>query len=166
MIRKRIRNKEATVMTSGETKSRLSKGESIGVMDVDVVTCGTCGVMSGTDAVLSFPVAYPGSFMRAGDITINGVPCLPGPCPNERLRHQERGLRESSEPRHSYGPILKSGTMMWELLPSCYDIDTPEDLVRLMTDLQAGTGGNLAICPQTYKALAVLARSRVGRDKF
>jgi uncharacterized protein (DUF39 family) len=70
---------EAVVMTAGELKSRLSEGESIGVKDVDVVTCGTCGVMSGTYAVLSFPVASPGLFQRASDITINGVPGMPGP---------------------------------------------------------------------------------------
>jgi len=85
LIRKRIRDREAVVMTAGELKSRLLKGESIGVKDVDVVTCGTCGVMSGTFAVLSFPVASPGLFLRASDITMNGVPGMPGPCPNERL---------------------------------------------------------------------------------
>ncbi len=84
-IRKRIRDGESVVMTAAEFKSRLSEGEPIGVRDVDVVTCGTCGIMSGTYAVLSFPVASPGSFLRADTLTLNGVPCIPGPCPNERL---------------------------------------------------------------------------------
>ncbi|MCK9330383.1 MAG: methanogenesis marker 16 metalloprotein, partial [Candidatus Cloacimonetes bacterium] len=52
---------------------------------VDVVTTGTCGVMSGTAAILSVPVAAPGTFERAEWVWLNGVPCMPGPCPNERL---------------------------------------------------------------------------------
>lgn len=84
-IRERVREGKAAVMTAGELKARLSGGEPIGVGDVDVVTCGTCGVMSGTYAVLSIPVASPGSFLRAETVTLNSVPCTPGPCPNERL---------------------------------------------------------------------------------
>jgi putative methanogenesis marker 16 metalloprotein len=84
-IRKRIRDRKAVVMTAMELKSRLAGGEPIGARDVDVVTCGTCGVMSGTYAILSVPVAPPGSFLRADRVTLNGVPCIPGPCPNERL---------------------------------------------------------------------------------
>jgi putative methanogenesis marker 16 metalloprotein len=84
-VRKRIMDRKAVIMTAPELKSRIADGEKIGVRDVDVVTCGTCGVMSGTYAVLSFPVASPGSFRQADRITLNGVPCIPGPCPNERL---------------------------------------------------------------------------------
>ena len=40
------------------------KGE-IGLKDVDVVTTATRAIMSGTYAVLSFPLAAPGSFIRA-----------------------------------------------------------------------------------------------------
>ena len=60
------------------------KGE-IGLKDVDVVTTATRAIMSGTYAVLSFPLAAPGSFIRASSARINGVPAYPGPCPNERL---------------------------------------------------------------------------------
>jgi putative methanogenesis marker 16 metalloprotein len=41
--------------------------------------------MSGTYAVLSFPIAEPCSFIRANRVWINGVPTSIGPCPNERL---------------------------------------------------------------------------------
>jgi putative methanogenesis marker 16 metalloprotein len=102
-IRKRIRDGESIVMTAGELKSRLSRGESISIRDVDVVTCGTCGIMSGTYAVLSFPVASPGSFLRAGDITINGVPCIPGPCPNERLGIVDLMVFGTAHGSSSYG---------------------------------------------------------------
>lgn len=82
-IRTRIKNGTAVVLTAEEIKHRFAHGET--VSDVDVVTCGTCGVMSGTYAVLSIPVASPGTFLRAESISLNDVPAIPGPCPNERL---------------------------------------------------------------------------------
>lgn len=82
-IRERIRKGTAVILTATEFKKRLEEREPYD--DVDVVTCGTCGVMSGTYAVLSVPVAKPGTFLRADTVTLNGVPATPGPCPNERL---------------------------------------------------------------------------------
>jgi hypothetical protein len=52
--------------------------------------------------------------------------------------------------------------MTWELLPSCYDIDTKEDLVRLKMDLQAVTGENRVLCSRTREALAVLSTAIAG----
>ena len=57
----------------------------ISLNDVDVVAIAIWATMSGTYAVLSFPLAAPGSFVRASSARINGVPAFPGPCPNERL---------------------------------------------------------------------------------
>lgn len=82
-IRERIDKGNAVILTAEEFKRRLKADELI--EDVDVITCGTCGVMSGTYAVLSIPVAAPGSFLRADTVSLNGVPAIPGPCPNERL---------------------------------------------------------------------------------
>lgn len=79
----KIRERRARVMTASELKELVRKGEPAG--DVDVVTCGTFGVMSGTMAVLSVPVAEAGAFRRADTISLNGVPAAPGPCPNESL---------------------------------------------------------------------------------
>jgi len=85
-IRERIRNKCAVVLTASEFKKQVDEREPDKLLrDVDVVTCGTCGVMSGTYAVLSVPVSPPGTFLRADTVTLNGVPAIPGPCPNERL---------------------------------------------------------------------------------
>lgn len=84
-IEERIRDGSAVVLTAAELKRRIREGESLTPEDVDVVTCGTCGVMSGTTAVLSVPVAPPGTFFRADTVSLNGVPAFPGPCPNERL---------------------------------------------------------------------------------
>jgi len=49
------------------------------------VTTGTFGVMSGTLAVLHLPVTAPGTFRHAEKVWLNGVPAIPGPCPNEGL---------------------------------------------------------------------------------
>ena len=84
-IDERIRNGTAVVYTAAEFKHLIREGAEITAADVDVVTTGTCGVMSGTAAILSVPVAAPGTFERAERAWLNGVPCMPGPCPNERL---------------------------------------------------------------------------------
>lgn len=84
-IRERIRAGKAVVLTASEFKRRIRDGERPRPEEVDVVTCGTCGVMSGTAALLSVQVAPPGTFGRAEAVRLNGVPAYPGPCPNERL---------------------------------------------------------------------------------
>lgn len=71
--------------TASEFKAMIREGGRPTPEDVDVVTCGTMGVMSGTMAVLSIPVAGPGEFRKADSITLNGVPGHVGPCPNESL---------------------------------------------------------------------------------
>jgi rSAM/selenodomain-associated transferase 1 len=47
--------------------------------------------------------------------------------------------------------------LTWGVLPSCYDIDTMEDLVRLVMDLRTATGGRPVMCPRTREALVALA---------
>ena len=84
-IDEKIRNGSAVVYTAAEFKRLIREGAEVSAADVDVVTTGTCGVMSGTAAILSVPVAEPGAFERAERAWVNGVPCMPGPCPNERL---------------------------------------------------------------------------------
>jgi len=84
-IDEKIRNGSAIVYTAAEFKRLVREGVEVTAADVDVVTTGTCGVMSGTAAILSVPVAAPGEFERADRAWLNGVPCMPGPCPNERL---------------------------------------------------------------------------------
>ena len=84
-IQRRISERRARVYTASEFKAIIRDGRRPALEDVDVVTCGTMGVMSGTMAVLSIPVADPGTFKRADSIAINGVPGTVGPCPNESL---------------------------------------------------------------------------------
>jgi putative methanogenesis marker 16 metalloprotein len=84
-INEKIKGGNVTVLTAEEV-SRLVREDNPPVAeDVDVVTTGTCGIMSGTAAVLHVPVAKPGIFKKAKKIFLNGVPGFPGPCPNEWL---------------------------------------------------------------------------------
>lgn len=84
-INERIEQGKAIVLTAQEVCDRVKSGEDLALEDVDVVTTATRAIMSGTYAVLSFPVAEPYSFTRAERAWINGVPASIGPCPNERL---------------------------------------------------------------------------------
>lgn len=84
-IDEKIRSGSAVVYTAAEFKRLVREGAEVTAAEVDVVTTGTCGVVSGTAAILSVPVAAPGTFERAERVWLNGVPCMPGPCPNERL---------------------------------------------------------------------------------
>jgi len=84
-INRKIAEGNAVVCTALELKQRIAEGETIAATDVDVVTTGTFGVMSGTLAVLHLPVTAPGTFRHAEKVWLNGVPAIPGPCPNEGL---------------------------------------------------------------------------------
>ncbi|HJH31271.1 MAG TPA: methanogenesis marker 16 metalloprotein [Methanosarcinaceae archaeon] len=84
-IQDKLDRNEAVVLTAEEICNRIRAGECINFDDVDVVTAATRGIMSGTYVVLSFPVAEPGTFMRAGCVWLNDIPAYVGPCPNERI---------------------------------------------------------------------------------
>jgi putative methanogenesis marker 16 metalloprotein len=84
-ILKKVIQGEAVVITAKEVAELVLSGESSRLSEVDVVTTATRAVMSGTYAVLSFPVAKPASFLRAKRVWINGIAAQVGPCPNENL---------------------------------------------------------------------------------
>ena len=84
-INEKIENGEANIYTAEEFKKLIKKGDAPSFEEDDVVTCGTCGVMSGTAAILNFVVSGPGEFIRAREVYLNGIPAYPGPCPNEWL---------------------------------------------------------------------------------
>lgn len=73
-INGKIERGEAVVMTVQELYDQISAGDRSVAREVDVVTTGTRGIMSGSHAVLSFPVSSPGIFERAARVWINGVP--------------------------------------------------------------------------------------------
>ena len=84
-INRKIEDGEANIYTAEEFKKLIKNDETPSFDEVDVVTCGTCGVMSGTAAILNFIVSDPGVFIRANEVYLNGVPAYAGPCPNEWL---------------------------------------------------------------------------------
>lgn len=84
-IIEKAKRKEAVVMTASEVSELVLNGQTDRLSEVDVVTTATRAVMSGTFAVLSFPVARLASFLRAKNAWINGVAAQVGPCPNENL---------------------------------------------------------------------------------
>ena len=84
-INEKIENGEANIYTAEEFKKLIKQDNAPSFEEVDVVTAGTCGVMSGTAAILNFIVSEPGEFIRAREVYLNGIPAYAGPCPNEWL---------------------------------------------------------------------------------
>lgn len=113
-INQKIENGEANIYTAEEFKKLIKKGDTPSFDEVDVVTAGTCGVMSGTAAILNFIVSPPGEFIRAREVFLNGIPAYAGPCPNEWLGSLDvilHGTTHSIED-HNYG----GGFLLKELL--------------------------------------------------
>lgn len=84
-ISRKIEHGEATVLTAEEVSDLIREGNEPKAEDIDVITTGTCGIMSGTAAIFHVKAGKPGSFKKAKKVLLNGVPGFPGPCPNERL---------------------------------------------------------------------------------
>lgn len=84
-INSKIESGEANVFSAHEIKELIKQDKAPSFEEVDVITCGTCGVMSGTVAIFNIVVAEAGVFKRAKSIELNGIPVTVGPCPNEWL---------------------------------------------------------------------------------
>lgn len=102
-INQKIANGTAVVCTAAELKKRIAEGEKVTSADVDVVTTGTFGIMSGTIAVLHIPVTKPATFRSAEKVWLNGVPAIPGPCPNEGLGSVDLIVYGTAHRDRSYG---------------------------------------------------------------
>ncbi|RZN46807.1 methanogenesis marker 16 metalloprotein [archaeon] len=102
-INRRIEKGEAVVYSAEELKGLLREGEDVSPSTVDVVTTATCGIMSGTVAALTVPVAEKGVFRKAESFWFNGVPAHPGPCPNESLGIVDVLLYGTSYANMEYG---------------------------------------------------------------
>ena len=59
--------------------------------------------MSGTLAVLHIPVTAPGTFRHAEKVWLNGVPAIPGPCPNEGLGSVDLVVYGTARASATYG---------------------------------------------------------------
>jgi putative methanogenesis marker 16 metalloprotein len=84
-IKNKISSGTANVITVQEFITRLNDGEHIKFEDVDVITTATKGLMSGIMGVFSFRLSPPKTLRKFIEISINGIPAFPGPCPNEYL---------------------------------------------------------------------------------
>ncbi|MHA1913542.1 MAG: methanogenesis marker 16 metalloprotein [Promethearchaeota archaeon] len=84
-VRKKIDDGTAVVLTVQELIDRVSEGEKIKYGEVDVVTTATKGLMSGILGIFSFRIAPPRTSRKFTELSMNGVPSFPGPCPNEYL---------------------------------------------------------------------------------
>ncbi|MEA1895327.1 MAG: methanogenesis marker 16 metalloprotein [Euryarchaeota archaeon] len=102
-INQKIKDGDVIVLTAKELCDAVRSGKSVSVEDVDVVTTATRGIMSGTLAILSFPVADPGLFSRAEQVFLNGVPANAGPCPNEHLGIIDLVVHGTAERDARYG---------------------------------------------------------------
>jgi putative methanogenesis marker 16 metalloprotein len=102
-IQRKISEEKAKVYTASEFKEMIRRGKAIGLNDVDAVTCGTFGVMSGTMMILTVPVASPAAFGKADLIELNGVPGTVGPCPNESLGVVDCIVYGTAHRDHEYG---------------------------------------------------------------
>ena len=108
-INDRIKKGEAVVLTAREVANSLAAGKGDELRKVDVVTTGTMGLMSGTYAVLSFPIEKAGLHRRFTHGTINGVSVNIGPAPNESLGIIDAfvfGTQESEEDPNYGGSFL------------------------------------------------------------
>lgn len=104
-INKKIENNDCNIFTAEEFKEMIAEGDAPTFDEVDVITTGTCGVMSGTAAVFNIIAADQGTFMRAKNIYLNDVPGSVGPCPNEWLGSVDLILNGTSKSIYdsSYG---------------------------------------------------------------
>lgn len=84
-INKKISKGESNIFTAHELKELIRNDNVPEFEDVDIVTCGTCGVMSGTAAIFHLDVFESGQFKKAKNVYLNGVIGFVGPCPNEWL---------------------------------------------------------------------------------
>ena len=84
-IMKKINTGTANILTVQEFINRLDNGEHIKFEEVDVITTATKGLMSGIMGVFSFRLVAPKTLRKFTEISINGIPAFPGPCPNEYL---------------------------------------------------------------------------------
>jgi len=119
-INKKIENGDATVLTAEEVSSLVCEGNSPKAEDVDVITTGTCGIMSGTAAILHVPVTDPGVFKKAQNILLNGIPGFPGPCPNEWLGSVDLVIYGTA---HSIYDSSYGGGFLFKDIVSGKDID-------------------------------------------
>ncbi|MFX1366609.1 MAG: methanogenesis marker 16 metalloprotein [Promethearchaeota archaeon] len=84
-IRKKIENGSVVVLTVQDLIERISNGEKVKFEDIDIITTATKALMSGIMGIFSFRLSPPKTLRKFIEVSINGIPAFPGPCPNEYL---------------------------------------------------------------------------------
>ncbi|MFX0029126.1 MAG: methanogenesis marker 16 metalloprotein [Candidatus Hermodarchaeota archaeon] len=84
-MRKKVEDGTAVVLTVQELLDLIQDNEKVKFEDVDVITTATKGLMSGIMGIFSFRLTPPRTLRKFTEISMNGIPCFPGPCPNEYL---------------------------------------------------------------------------------
>jgi putative methanogenesis marker 16 metalloprotein len=121
--------------------------------EVDVVTSGTMGIMSGTYATLSFRATAPNVFETAQMAWLNDVPATVGPCPNERLGWLDLMVYGTTVSRsdtkygggHLFRDIVKGNDIDFEVLT------TMGQLIKGQTNLQEMQFARLSATRNVFK---------------
>jgi len=163
-INKRIKKGEALVLTAREIADSLATGRESEVHKVDVVTTGTMGLMSGTYAVLSFPIAKAGLHRRFTHGTINGVPVSIGPAPNESLGIIDAfvfGTQESEEDPNYGGSFLFRDLVEGKEVVVEATSDAGKTVETAMTIDEMGTAKLMSVrnCFRNYRAMVNPSKS-------
>lgn len=151
-INQKIADKTAVVITAKTLKERIRSGEVITTDDVDVVTCGTFGVMSGTSAVLAFQAGAPGTFRHVVSMTLNGVPAFIGPCPNESNGHVDCMVYGTSHAEHD--PSYGGGHLFSDLAagkPVTAEIITDTGTIRRTVSLDEMSSARIIVTRGAFK---------------
>jgi putative methanogenesis marker 16 metalloprotein len=123
-INAKISTGDVTVCTAQEFCNLVRDNDKID--EVDVITSGTKGVMSGTYATLSFRATAPNVFEKAEMAWLNDVPAIVGPCPNERLGWLDLMIYGTAVSRtdtkygggHLFRDLVKANDVDFEILTS------------------------------------------------
>jgi len=84
-IHEKIEQGTVNILTIQEFIDKIEDGEKVKFEDIDVVTTATKGLMSGIMGIFSFRLSPPRTLRKFIEISVNGIPAFPGPCPNEYL---------------------------------------------------------------------------------
>jgi putative methanogenesis marker 16 metalloprotein len=150
-INAKITSGEVTACTAYEFCNMVRAHEDVN--EVDVVTCGTKGIMSGTYATLSFRATAPNVFETAQMAWLNDVPAFVGPCPNERLGLLDLIVYGTSVSRsdtkygggHLFRDIVKGNDIDFEVLT------TMGQLIKGRTNLQDMQFARLSATRNVFK---------------
>lgn len=150
-INAKITAGEITVCTASEFCNMVRAHEE--VAEVDVVTSGTKGIMSGTYATLSFRATAPNVFETAQMAWLNDVPAFVGPCPNERLGLLDLMVYGTAVSRsdtkygggHLFRDIVKGNDIDFEVLT------TMGQLIKGQTNLQDMQFARLSATRNVFK---------------